>query len=385
MRFELTIPPGQPYEDALVVPVEAPNWLAALSKVLKQTGGTQIAKGKALCEVKGDGTIVVKDTVYEKVFYLRPEPEEGDPKQEPEADAAEPEITATPTITYLEADLKEKKLGVPQTMAPNPATPMSVNHPCMVLPKAEIQRRIGERKQAAPPKSAVPAVPATDSKDGAGPAPKADKPVQLIHVVEVETTTADTLTTLKVDLDALREASNSASPHTTENIVPPLGFEWLRQPVDSALAEADTPDVLAERTLRLSMAALPCRLTAFISLNPQTETLSVKCALGELGEQLVGTTYDHSEGLLAACLHNSLSAILEAAGGGPYSVDSLNRELGTDARTAIMASVTDGRQTSGVLLLADPLSGKHFTTTELAVANYLAMSVYCALQKCART
>ena len=207
----------------------------------------------------------------------------------------------------------------------------------------------------------------------------------MIHVVEVETTTADTLTTLKVDLDALREASNSPAPHTTETIVPPPGFEWLRQPVDSALAEADTPDVLAERALRLSMAALPCRLAAFISLDQETEVLSVKSALGELGEQLVGTTYDHSEGLLAACLHTSLSAVLEATGSGPYSVSSLNQELGTNVRTAIMASVTSGREASGVLLLADPLSGKHFRATELAVANYLAMSVYCAIQKCGRT
>ncbi len=382
MRFELTIPPEQPHEDALVVSVEAPNWLAALSKVLRQTGGTQIPKGKALCEVKADGTIVVKDTVLEKVFYLRVEPEE---EEEQETPAPEPEVLSTPTITYLEADLKEKKLSaLPSDLliTPNPETPVSVNHPCMVLPKAEIERRMSEQGRGVrdKPKSPAPRPPAP--KDSAGAAAQQEKPVQLIHVVEVEATAADTLTTLKVDLDALREASNSPSPHTTETIVPPPGFEWLRQPVDSALAEANDASTLSDRALRLSMAALPCRLAAFISLDRDAQILSVTSALGELGEKLVGTRYDYADGLLAACLNTSLSAVLESAGTGPYSVNSFNKELGTNVKTAIIASVTDGRHTNGVLLLGDPLSGKHFTPVELAVANYLAMSVYCAIRKC---
>jgi len=205
----------------------------------------------------------------------------------------------------------------------------------------------------------------------------------MIHVVEVETTKHDTLTTLKVDLDALREASGALPPHTTETIVPPEGFEWLGQPVESAFVDASNTGELADRTLRLSMAALPCRLAAFIMLTPHTEILSVVAALGELGEHLVGSRLDHSQGLLSGCLESSLSAVLESTGGGPYSVTVLNRELGTNVKTAVIASITDGQQARGVLLLAGPLSGKHFTAIDLAVANFLAMSAHGAILKLA--
>lgn len=376
MRFELTIPPSRGREGT-VLTVEAPNWLEALRTALEQTGGRQIARGKAICEVKDDGTILVKDTETEDVFYLRTVTGPSDPTSTRRSRRPQ---TIRHTMTYLDAELMQKaneKNAAARNAPPEAETPVSVNHPCIVMNKEEIDRRLRAHSVQQKVLNQIP-VELTPVERPADP-PRTRRPernVQMIHVVEVAAPKKDTLTTLKVDLDALRAATNR-SPGKASNVVqPPTGFEWLVPMLDNAWKSTSSVHELGDRALRLCLAALPCRLALFV-VRQSSGQLYVEKAIGEMAEHLSGQILSGPSGLTLACIENSLSIVADGrAPDSPYSVSNLERELGVRVRNAILSPMTDGQRSVGALVLADSLSGQPFEPTDLAVADYLGRSVF---------
>ena len=357
--------------------VEAPNWLEALRSALEQTGGRQIARGKAICEVKDDGSILVKNSETEDVYYLRTVTDPSDPtstrrSRQPQA--------LRQTLSYLDAELvRQAREAQSPVQPPNSlaATPVTVNHPCMVMSKEEIDRRLSE--YAAADSAAGERGPGEPEpiQDTLGTARKrSERNVQMIRVVDVAIPKKDTLTTLKVDLDALRDASSRGAVPSTDSNPPPAGFEWLSALLESAWQSTTTVHQLGDRTLRLCLAALPCRLALFV-VRQGAGQLYVEAAIGEMAEHLSGQLLTSASGLVAACIENSLSIVADGRSPeSPFSISNLERELGVRIRNAILAPMTDGDTSVGALVLADSLSGAPFEAPDLAVANYLGRRVF---------
>ena len=372
----MTIPPSRSREGT-VLTVDAPNWLEALRTALEKTGGRQIARGKAICEVKDDGTILVKDAETEDVFYLRTATGPSDPTSTRRSRRPQ---TIRHTMTYLDAELIQRaneENAASRVPVPEPETPVSVNHPCIVMSKEEIDRRLRAHSNLKKVMDRDPVQLTPMERPAEPPRPsRPERNVQMIHVVEVAAPKKDTLTTLKVDLDALRSAANRSPSPASGALPPPPGFEWLVPMLDNAWRSTAGVHELGDRTLRLCLAALPCRLALFV-VRQSSGQLYLEKAIGEMAEHLSGQVLPGPPGLISACIENSLSMVADGrAPESPYSVSNLERELGVRVRNAILSPMTDGHRSVGALVLADSLSGQPFEPADLAVADYLGRSVF---------
>jgi hypothetical protein len=357
------------------------SWLAALQKALAEAGSAQIPKGKALCEVKGDGTIVVKNAVDGKHFFIRPIVEHAAPPKRETRESARA-ATSFPTITYLEAELQHLRAAkappVPPPPPKNPTNPAieTAGHPCMTFNRAAIDRRLREYRASLTGSDALseplgplpPAAPKT--------VPGEDRPVRFIKVVDVYRNTRDTLTTLRVDLDALRAASDQRKVGSAKERTVPEGFAWLDEPLESALTSAVSVGELADRTLRLALAAVPSKVALFLLKTPDKPELKVVSVVGGRfsGQDEIALEKDDVPPL-SALASGGVSMALEGSS-GQFSTDMLASLLDETPRNALLAAITNGKHTLGGILLAESLATPRYSTLDLSVANYIAGRVY---------
>ena len=140
MQFEITIPPTEKGDKALVVPVQAANWMSALKEAMKRLGVPAIPSGKALCEIRENGSIVVLNPLDNQRFFIRPMHDEETPPEE----SASPAPAPHGTLAYLEAALQEQTSPPGRTISEirrriRPPT----RHPCLVLRRSDIEARLG--------------------------------------------------------------------------------------------------------------------------------------------------------------------------------------------------------------------------------------------------
>lgn len=374
MRFELTIPPGKSNGESAILAVEAPNWLTALQKALSRMGEEQIPRGKAVCEIKDDGSILVRNPLDGRQFHIRPsEGTEAPPKQ---PQPRPPRHTPFGTMTYLEAELGARvAAAAPALPIVEPSARRTNPHPCMVFDRKEIQRRVEEEKKALLKarnrRQSSPAMVAVDSA----------RDVRFIQVVDVEPRPSDTLTSLSVDLDELRQAAAmERGPDGRKGPGPPKGFEWLEEALEAALHTCRNAEDVAKRSLPLLIAALPSR-TAVAFIKAGANSLAPLYTLGHLATS--GTsleTRDVKETPFELPLLSGMSMVLDNSPGGLMPASDLAPWLGYSPDSGLVAAITNGPRTLGVLLLCDALGAPSFSATDLALANYVATRLFPQLE-----
>ncbi len=379
MRFELTIPPLDACGPSAVVAVDAPNWLVALQKALAQVGEDQIPRGKAVCEIKEDGSIVVRNPVDGRQFHIRPV--EASIEINPAPPTLPRRHTPFGTMTYLEAELGP---GNHAGEAPTPALfampqPLAdkargAPHPCMVFDRAEIERRVKEESARADKahrrRDSAPAMVAIDP----------GRDVRFIQVVDVDSTTSDTLTSLRVDLAGLRAAAAQRANEQGMAGQAPQGYSWLDEPLEAALASCRSAQDAGSRTLPLLLAALPSRSAMLLvpagegQLIPLTTLGHTKAdAHRPQGRAVAGTPLE----LPVLC---GMSMVLDNGPGAVIPAAQLAPWLGYPPDHGLVAAVTNGAHTYGVLLLAGPLAQVRYSASDLAVANWVAGRLFNQLE-----
>jgi hypothetical protein len=381
MKFELTIPAATASLPTLVR-VDAPNWLAALQLALLRVGSAEIPKGKAVCDIREDGTILVRNAVDGREFYIRPLPTETEVL---EVISPEPPAPVHGTLTYLEAQISENTSELqavpPRSTQPEPGEVRRVKtagHPCMVFNRQEIEDRVRQQRDALAASGA--SVPRGPAPAGDTPLPGQERPVHFIHVVDVPQSKRDTLTSLKVDLDALRRASAGAGSAATHGRNAPPGFEWLDEPLENALRRATSLAEMAERTLRLALAALPCRVALLALADGSPDQLKVVSAIGERAQRLAGKQLADDGMLLSLVCKLGASLVLDNLPTQKLCTELLTPLFGSTPQNALLAAVTSGDMTAGALVLADSLTANRFLPADLAVANHIAARLHAALR-----
>ncbi len=382
MKFELTIPAAATASLPTLVRVEAPNWLAALQLALVSVGSAEIPKGKAVCDLREDGTILVRNVQDGREFYIRPLPVETEVIQ---VITPQPPAPVHGTMTYLEAQLSEHTGEPPaeplreisrETAASRRAR--TAGHPCMVFNRQDIEERVKQQRDA---------LVASGASLPRGPAPRGDtlppgqeRPVHFIRVVDVPQAKRDTLSSLKVDLDALRRSSAGAGMAAGPAGRAPAGFEWLDDPLDSALRNAASLAEMADRTLRLALAALPCRVALLAIADGAPDQLKVIAAIGDRAHRLTGKRLAEDGMLLSLVTRLGASLVLDNLPNQKLCTDLLAPLFGSSPQNALLAAVTSGDKTDGALVLADSLTSNRFLPADLAVANYIAGRLHAALR-----
>jgi len=375
MRFELTIPPGSATGESAVLSVEAPNWLTALQTALSQVGEEQIPRGKAVCEIKDDGSILVRNPIDGRQFHIRPtlQTSEAMPK------AVEPKSrrhTPFGTMTYLEAELGARAAALAPSLpkVKQPPAKRRNPHPCMVFDRQEIERRVIEEKlaidKAKSRRDSSPAIVAIDNA----------RDVRFIQVVDVEPKQSDTLTSLRVDLDELRDAAKEKVDSKATGPRPPNGYEWLQEALDATLRTCRSAHDVATRTLPLLVAALPSR-TAIALIRGLDDRLSALHTLGhtiDTGDLLAAK--DVRETPLELPLLCGMSMVLDNSPDAVMPARELAPWIGYSPDSGLVAAITNGPRTLGVLLLADALGSKRFSASDLALANYVGAILFPQLE-----
>ncbi|MBM4354981.1 MAG: GAF domain-containing protein [Deltaproteobacteria bacterium] len=386
MKFELTIPDAANQAPPTLVRVEATNWMAALQLALERVGSASIPKGKAVCDLREDGTILVRNVTDGREFYIRPLS-----VQTEVIEVVSPTPSNGPTVhgtmTYLEAQLQDAGLrpAVHQTseLTPVGARPVrhvkTAGHPCMVFDRAEIEDRLRQQRDLCAA-SGLPVSPGP-VPSGDTPVPGQERPVHFIRVVDVPQGKKDTLASLKVDLDALRRASKGTAGPDAGPPRAPAGFGWLDDPLDSALRRAGTLGEMADRTLRLALAALPSRIALLALADGSPDRLKVVAAIGERAHRLTGRLLAEDGMLLSLVSKLGASLVLDNLPSQELCTDLLAPLLGATPQNALLAALTSGESTSGALVLADSLTSNRFLPADLAVANYIAGRLHCALKR----
>ncbi len=375
MRFELTIPPGHSSDESAVLAVDAPNWLNALQSALSRMGEEQIPRGKAVCEIKDDGSILVRNPLDGRQFHIRPVHSE-DIAPPTTIESGSHRRTPFGTMTYLEAELGARAAAAaPAIPRMEPSTTTRRNpHPCMVFDRREIERRVeAEQKAIAMARERRDSSPAMVALDNA-------RDVRFIQVVDVESKQSDTLTSLRVDLDELRQAARSKSSDNIGGPRPPQGYEWLQEAMEATLRSCRSAEHVATRSLPLLLAALPSR-TAVLYLRGSGDDLT---AMHTLGHTIIDDDSSKTrpvEGTpMELPLLCGMSMVLDNSPGGVMLASHLSPWLGYSPDSGLLAAITNGPRTRGILLLADALGAKRFSASDLALANYVGTTLFPQLE-----
>ena len=337
-------------------------------------GEEQIPRGKAVCEIKDDGSILVRNPLDGRQFHIRPVQAEAEPPQKP-VEAKPRRHTPFGTMTYLEAELGARaavasarpKLDVPTPIRRNP-------HPCMVFDRKEIERRVEAEKKALDRardrRDSSPAMVALDNA----------RDVRFIQVVDVEDKPSDTLTSLQVDLDELRQAASGKTSDNVGGPHAPKGYEWLHEALAATLRSCRSAENVATRSLPLLLAALPSR-TAVLFLRTTGDKLKTFHTLG-----LSMNTENSSEPRpvkgtpMELPLLCGMSMVLDNSAGGELLASHLSPWLGYSPDSGLLAAITNGPRTGGILLLADALGARAFSASDLALANYVGATLFPQLE-----
>lgn len=378
MRYELTIPGERPGDSSHLVEVDAPNWLTALREGMQRLGKPVPPAGKLLCEVRQDGVIAVKDQISGDKTYIRPVR-----TTVPELPVDPPTVSAPPqaqrvmgTMGYLQAQVEER-LGVAGQPVAQPLAPAGRTgaHPCLVLPRWEIDKRLEEGLAHQARLGVVP-----------GAASRSDPHVEILSPGEVESSNvskispvdqgprkAGTVTALRIDVRALKllPKIGAGEPGETAHSPLPDGFEWLAAPLEAALISAPTGVDALERALRLLLAATPSRV-AGVAVRGKigVSDIRVVAVVGMGQTQLLGRNSTPG-GLFSTCIDNGLSVVV-GRDTEPFTTSQLVPDLGFEPPNATIAAVGDYEDSTGVLFVADSLGVAGYRSEDLLVCGHFA-------------
>jgi len=381
VRYELTIPSESSLAQNHLVEVDAPNWLSALREGMARLGRPVPAAGKLLCEVRQDGVIAIRDLATGSRAFIRPV---KSPVTEIPIDP--PTVSAPPrvkgTVGYLQAAV-EARLGYhtepPSGSAQAAPSVRTGAHPCLVLPRSEIDRRLEDGLAAK----------VYSSRSQALERP-VEPHVEVVSSVDMESTgpikessdeapkKVGTLTALRIDVQALRKAVEAAQTggRPVDQAMNPLpdGFEWLAHPLEAALSSAPSRSEGLERALRLLLAATPSRV-AGIALGERAgeRRLKVVSVVGMHQNQLLGRAAGEVGGLFAACMDHQL-AVVVGRDTEPFTTSHLVPDIGFEppnATVACIGPVPEGASW-GVLFVADSLGASGYRSEDLLVCGHFA-------------
>ncbi len=254
------------------------------------------------------------------------------------------------------------------------APPRRNAHPCMVFDRQEIERRVKAEKsaidRARERRDSSPAMVAVDNS----------RDVRFIQVVDVESQRPETLTSLQVDLDELRQSAVEPEEDRRRGPRPPKGYEWLQETMESTLGTCRSAAEVAQRSLALLVAALPSR-TAIALIQDGDNRLRPLFTLGHVvGEEMLRAPREVKESPLELPLLCGMSMVLDNSPGAVMPAKNLSPWLGYAPDSGLLAAITNGPRTSGVLLLSDALGSKRFTASHLALANYVGATLFPQLE-----
>jgi hypothetical protein len=245
----------------------------------------------------------------------------------------------------------------------------------MVFDRQEIERRVEEEKRALNKarkrRDSSPAMVAVDNS----------RDVRFIQVVDVEPKRPNTLTSLRIDLDELRQsADKTGDEKKSGGPRPPKGYEWLQEALETALQTCRSAEDVAQRSLPLLVAALPSR-SAIALIQDGAQQLRPLFTLGhtvETGDPGASRGVEGSP--LELPLLCGMSIVLDNSPGTVMPATNLAPWLGYSPDSGLLAAITNGPRTLGVLLLTDALGAKRFTASHLAVANFVGALLFPQLE-----
>lgn len=379
MLYELTIPPAGKRKSPRVLEIEAPNWLVALRRALQELGDPEIPRGKAMCEVRYDGTIVVDHPGDGRQFLIRT----SRPKTQRSMPSVPPPVQApASTLPYIEAAIQEEVLRVDDSA---PRAPRSLEnepvldackvptggHPCVVLDRSEVLRRFeAARKQAGQDARKWAGTDTADDLGNDG-VPDYARPVKNMPVVEIDPETNRALSALQVDLDSLRHQAMLRTPAASSRGAVLEAFNWILAPLQAALDHSSSSADMAERVMRLALAALPSR-TGIVALWDPSGTQRVHVGVGEFGALLTGRTLNHPEGIFNRVVHEGVSMVLGGGGREPLDIRRFYHDIGFVPNDALMVCICHGRVPHGTLALINSLSGQGYTADHLILVQAMA-------------
>jgi len=371
----MTIPPGVPGISTLVLRLEAANWMAALRLGLAQIADEAARNGRLICEVMADGSVLARLASTGATYHIKKISEMTDSGLVASVLEASEGYGANRTLLMEEAQpasppprTEGVRSGGPVTGGtprPNRLSDSSGHHPCMVFRKSDIEERLrllGECGSARP-----------ESKPAEN-LPGRDQPVRCIPVVDVERKQKDGLSTIQSDLDEVRNAAFARSGQLPDSFRAPSGFEWVEDLLNGVLANSEGLSETANRLLRISLAAIPSKSALLLVSGPK-ERLGVIASVGVESMVQGRGEVPLMGGLLQSLVRHNLSVVLDSTSQAPRSLSELRADLGVRAACAMLASLTSGKDSMGLLILIDSALGPHYATQDLAVATYLAARI----------
>lgn len=374
MRFEMTIPPVVPGISTIVLRLEAANWMAALRLGLSQIGDEAARNGRLVCEVKEDGSVLARisstGTTYHiksvsemayggLVDYMPEDRDEGRSGKTMLMERAAVSSAPTPSAARVEeVGVRPKhQLGVSES---------SGHHPCMVFKRSDIEARL--RLLGVQQDVKAEAQPAGD-------APRTEQPVRFIPVVDVQRRSRDQAESIEADLDGLRVAAAERGGRLPDSFRAPSGFEWVEDLLNGVMANSEGFADTANRLLRIALAAVPSRCAALVLKGPG-DRLCLGSSVGIEPQLRSRDALPGRGGLLESLVRYNLSMALDSGSQTPHSIANLQDDLGVSARSAVLAALTSGNATVGVLVLLDSALGPAYTSQDLAVTTYIATRIH---------
>ncbi|GEM_PF-6203161 len=352
MRFEVTVPAEREGEPNHLVEVDAPNWMGALKESMKRLSRPAPQLSKLVCEVRHDGVIAVRDHARGTRVFIKS-------IKAPHASHADPPTVSAPpgryggTIGYLQAQV-EAKLGLAGQAAEsqNPSLPGNQSqrtgaHPCLVLPRWEIDRRLAERLAEATSEQ--------QSKPAEAPRCPTRAP---------QTATGDDF-------------------ETTGQL--PDEFQWLSTPLSVVLDSTTVLSEALDRALRLLLAACPSRVAGVaLRLNSSHGPLTLCNAIGIPVGMNSGRSPGTPGGLFCACVEHHLTLVVDRQT-EPFTTSHLVSDLGFEPPNATVAAIGNLDRSHGVIFVADSLSPAGYRSEDLLVSGHFGRTLGHYLEKSGAT
>jgi hypothetical protein len=387
MLYEINVPPRTPHDEARVLQVEAANWLAALRKALQTMGDPEIPRGKALCDIRQDGTIAVDHPGDGRKFLIRPV--RG--VTQPALPAVRPEGPSNETtFPYIEAAIQDEirsRYPAANPMVSNVPvrTPTGQHasrrlrapggstggHPCLVMDRAEVLRRFEAARSQTAQSTPVPESSGTPNRSPWADPVTGDQPALNLPVVEVETSPGDSLSAVRVDLDSLRQQAALRTPSASTRGAMLASFNWVVGPLQAAIDQASSAQQMAENVLRLALAALPSR-TAFVALHIGDARQRIFSSVGEYSAHLQDRSLFAPNGVFRQIIATNVSMALGSDRNSAAELDRMQMDLGIRPNDALLVCMCQGSNPGGTLAILNSLDEGGYSADHLVLLQAVA-------------